>query len=134
MKPDPVRAPWRRNLLYAAFVAGNPGDRSLQHRLVLKEVQMTPLPLPDVVNAASFGAAGRTGEPTAARETDVQLELLPLRIELGTATRSMGPKAPAPPGKAQYLASIEATRFALLPNHPEPTFAPQPTRNGDEPA
>src|SRR5277367_4498515 len=57
--------------------------RSLQHRLVLKEVQMTPLPLPDVVNAASFGAAGRTDEPTAARETDVQLKLLPLRIELG---------------------------------------------------
>src|SRR5580700_9577083 len=67
--------PWRRNLLYAAFVADNPGYRSLQHRLVLKEVQMTPLPLPDVVHATSFGAAGRTGEPAAPREADVQVEL-----------------------------------------------------------
>ena len=44
---------------------------------------MTPLPLPDVVHATSFGAAGRTGEPAAPREADVQVELFLIGIELG---------------------------------------------------
>jgi len=36
---------------------------------------MPPLLLPDVVDAASLGSAGRTGEPAASREADVQVEL-----------------------------------------------------------
>src|SRR5277367_3910257 len=76
--------PPRRNLLHPAVVAGNPRDRSFQHRLVLEEIQMTPLLLPDVVDAASLGAAGRTGEPAAPREADVQIELFLVGVEFGS--------------------------------------------------
>ena len=85
--------PWRRNLLHPAFVTGNPRDRSLQHRLVLKEIQMSPLPLPDVVDAATLGAAGRTGEPAAPREADVQIELFLVAVELGSQHHPRGGQA-----------------------------------------
>src|ERR1700722_1959191 len=54
---------------------------------------MPPLLLPDVVDAASLGPAGRTGEPAAPREADVQIELLPLAIELGSQHDPRGREA-----------------------------------------
>ena len=77
----PRPRPRRRNLLHPAFVAGNTRKRSLQDRLVLKEIQMPPRLFLDVVNAASLGAAARAGEPAAPREADMKFELFLLGIE-----------------------------------------------------
>jgi hypothetical protein len=115
------------------LVAGNPRDRSLQHRLVLEEVQMTPLLLLDVVDAASFGPAGRTGEPTAAREADVQVELLPLGIEFGPQHDPWGRKGQRGMEKfgVSHPSMLPDSRTCQIP--PQPAVAPLPTRNGDEP-
>jgi len=54
---------------------------------------MPPLLLPDVVDAASLGAADRTDKPAAPREADVQIELFLVGVELGSQHDPRGGEA-----------------------------------------
>jgi hypothetical protein len=93
VKPEPVRAHGGETCFTPHLSQETRGIEAFSTVFVLKEVQMPPLLLLDVVDAASLGAAGRTGEPVAPREADVQIELFTVAVKLGSQHDPRGGEA-----------------------------------------
>ena len=93
---------------------------------------MPPLLLPDVVDAASLGAARRTGEPAAPREADVQIQLFLVGSNSDRNTIH-GEERPSAAWKSSVsrISPTYAIRQSAKPRNP-PVVHPT-HKNSDEP-